>query len=71
MNNEQETEPIIEQIDFTRPDFTFSPNETHDWKQKGPYLICKSCEIMHATFIGINKILVGLDKKGKPILKKR
>ena len=52
------------------PSFVFKPNEQHDWRQQGPYLICKSCEIEHATFIGVEKQLIGLEDDGKPILKR-
>ena len=60
-----------EVLDFNNPAYTFEPNEQHEWRQQGIYLICKSCEITHAVYIGMNKILVGLDKEGKPILEKR
>jgi hypothetical protein len=69
--NEEENEQESEVLDFTQPTFTFKPNEAHEWRQQGPYLVCKSCELSHATYIGMDKILVGLDEKGKPILKKR
>lgn len=68
MNNE---EPLVESLDFTKPDYIFTPNENHEWRQQGFYLICRSCEIMHAVYIGSEKLLVGLDQKGKPILKDR
>lgn len=68
MNNE---EPITETLDFSKPDFVFTPNENHEWRQKGYFIVCKSCEIMHAVFIGPEKIMVGLDEKGKPLFKKR
>lgn len=65
--NEQEGETL----NFETPSYTFKPNEVHEWRQQGPYLVCKSCELIHATYIGIKKILVGIDEKGKPILKAR
>ena len=68
MENE---EPESEQIDFTRPAYEFKPNEHHDWRQQGPFLICKSCELQHAVFIGNHKILMGLEEDGKPILKRK
>lgn len=68
MDNE---EHLQETLDFTQPSFVFKPNEVHDWKQKGVYLVCKSCEIQHATYIGVEKIMVGINEKGQPILKKR
>ena len=68
---EQKNEPEEEVLDFTKPDYTFIPKEYHDWRQQGPYLVCKSCEIQHAVHIGMQKILVGFNEKGQPILKKR
>jgi hypothetical protein len=41
----------------------------HEWRQKGNYIYCKSCEFRHGFFIKPNKILVGIDKNGMPILK--
>lgn len=45
-------------------------NEAHEWRQQGPFLICKSCPFPHSVHIGMGKELVGLDEKGKPIIKK-
>lgn len=64
-NGESET------LDFNNPSFIFKPNENHAWRQQGPYLVCKSCEIEHGSYVGMEKILIGLNKKGQPILKKR
>ena len=52
------------------PDFTFTPGR-HVWRQSGPYLICKECSLHHAVYIGMEKMMVGEDEDGKPILKKR
>jgi len=71
MNNEEKDDSIIETLDFTKPDYTFKPNENHNWRQQGPYLVCKSCEISHSTYIGMDKVMVGIDEKGQPLLKKR
>jgi hypothetical protein len=57
-------------LDFNNPTFKFIPSGNHEWKQRGYYLICLSCELEHAIFIGPDKILVGIDDKG-PILKLR
>jgi len=72
-NEDEKTEDISEQekLDFNQPDFIFRPKEHHDWRQQGPYLVCKSCDIEHASYIGINKIMIGLNEKGQPILKNR
>jgi len=49
----------------------FLPQGHHEWRQQGTYLVCKSCEIQHAVWIGTEKIMVGLNDKGQPILKKK
>lgn len=64
-------EALNEQLDFDNPSFVFRPNEQHAWRQQGPYLVCKSCEVQHATYVGMNKILVGLEEDGTPILERR
>jgi hypothetical protein len=66
-NNEGEEETL----NFEKPDFVFIPKGNHSWRQQGYYLVCRSCEIEHATWIGPNKLLVGIDEKGQPILKNR
>lgn len=70
-NIQPQDEPITENLDFTKPDFEFKPKEVHDWRQRGFYLVCKSCEIEHATYIGSEKLLIGLNPDGQPIFKRR
>jgi len=41
----------------------------HRWVQKGVWLVCKSCENRHGFYIGVKKMMTGVDKKGNPILK--
>lgn len=60
-----------ETLDFNNPDFEFLPKGRHIYRQNGPYLICKSCELTHAIWIGMDKIMVGEDKEGQPILERR
>jgi hypothetical protein len=38
------------------------------WVQRGPYLVNKSAKLEFATYIGVNKRLVGIDANGKPVL---
>ena len=64
------SEPLNEALNFDNPSFVFKPDEQHDWRQQGPYLVCKSCEIQHAVYVGMKKQLVGLDDRGQPILEK-
>lgn len=71
--NEEEPkdESEHEDVDFSRPSFIFTPKEHHEWRQQGPYVVCKSCELQHASWIGMEKILTGIDEEGRPILKNR
>lgn len=76
MNDQDSPEEIKDDsetdvLDFSKPDFVFIPKGNHTYRQNGPYLVCKSCEIQHATWIGIDRIMVGVTSKGEPILKKR
>lgn len=63
----------VEYFKTKEPLFEFNPEVLagHEWKQQGPFLICKGCELDHSLYIGIDKKLEGFDKKGSPILKKR
>ena len=54
--------------DFDKPEFVFTPKGVHNWKQEGIYVICRSCEIEHALYIGPNKIMIGLKDDGQPNL---
>lgn len=60
-----------EGFDFDNPSFTFTPSGFHTWRQEGPYVVCRSCEVEHAMWVGMDKIMVGLSDDGKPILKPR
>jgi len=41
----------------------------HTWRQRGPWLVCVSCPKKHASWLGINKELIGIDEKGEPIVR--
>jgi len=74
MTNEVPKEDIIEEsegLDFNNPTFTFTPSGRHTYRQEGFYLVCKSCELHHAVFIGPSVVMVGETEEGQPILKKR
>lgn len=75
LNNENEEEEIKGQneeiLDFNNPSFSFIPNGRHVYRQRGYYLICGSCELEHANWIGPDKLMIGEDENGKPIVKKR
>lgn len=55
-------------FDFDRPDYVFVPKGIHNWRQEGIYIVCRSCDVEHAIFIGPDKMMVGMDSEGKPIL---
>ena len=40
----------------------------HKWIQKGPDIICTSCESPHGIRIGVHKRLIGFDKNNKMII---
>ncbi len=43
-------------------------NTHHTWRQKGFWLVCKSCENPHASWLGPDKMMVGESEDGTPIL---
>jgi len=64
----------VQYIDISKPEFEFKPDDVlrgHDWRQQGPYLVCDSCPLKHAMYIGMNKQLTGFDDEGNPILEDR
>jgi hypothetical protein len=67
MSENNETAPNNEALEW-KPDFTFTPNGNCRFKQRGPYLVCCTCELEHAKFIGMNKRMVGEKPNGEPIL---
>jgi len=71
MTEEQKNERETEVLDFNKPDFSFIPKGVHEWRQQGYYLVCKSCDLEHAVWIGNNRILIGINDKGEPILERR
>jgi hypothetical protein len=54
-----------------KEDFKFIPQGRHTWRQEGPYLVCRGCELHHAVWVGMEQLMVGEDNEGKPILKSR
>lgn len=69
-SNDKEDRAESEVLNFNKADFEFIPKNCQ-YKQEGPYLICQSCPLKHAVFIGMNKMMVGANKDGTPILKNR
>lgn len=67
----KKNEEYEETMDFSKADYTFVPKGIHEYKQEGYYLVCRSCDLHHAVHIGPEKVMVGKDKKGTPLFKKR
>lgn len=63
LNLKNEEQPY----NFDNPEFVFTPKGFHNWRAEGIYLVCRSCEIEHALYIGPNKMFVGMNEEGKPI----
>lgn len=63
--------PLIEEENELewKPEFKFVPGK-HIYRQEGPYLVCRECELHHAVYIGMDHIMVG-EENGKPIIRKR
>lgn len=40
----------------------------HEWRQRGVWVYCKSCEHEHGFHVGTKKMLVGISDDGKPKL---
>lgn len=38
----------------------------HEWRQRGVWLVCKSCPQEHATWIGRSRVMTGIDENGNP-----
>ncbi|MBW6431565.1 hypothetical protein K0A96_00080 [Patescibacteria group bacterium] len=69
---ENEVEALKEVGDIeNHPNYRFIPKGYHEWKQEGYYLICRSCELEHAVWLGKDHLLTGIKEDGKPIIKKR
>jgi len=51
--------------------YKFIPPGTHRWRQRGPYLICTTCEIQHALYIGMEKVMIGENEDSTPKLVER
>lgn len=69
LSDEEEAESEV--LNFDKADFKFIPKGNCQYRQQGPYLVCYSCELQHAVFIGMNKMMVGTNKDGTPIIKNR
>ena len=41
--------------------------KVHEWRQRGDWLVCISCEHQHAVWVGHDKVYKGKDKNGNLI----
>ena len=67
----EEAEIIGDDKTFNKSNMQVFPPGKHVWRQQGPYCICKECPLHHAIYIGVDKVMVGENKKGEPILKSK
>lgn len=67
-NNDEE---IKEEGEVMQTAYEFTPNAMCQYRQRGPYLVCTSCDLQHAVHIGMNAMMIGVDASGNPIIKKR
>lgn len=67
-NDQLENEPERYEVN-TDQLFNSKRATFHAWKQRGPFLVCTSCDFTHNQYIGTNKLLTGIDEQGQPILK--
>lgn len=71
MEEENQIKADVEEADIAnQPEFKFIPGN-HEWRQQGPYCICKSCDLEHAVYIGMEHMMIGVKEDGTPILKTR
>jgi len=70
-NPQNEEEKINDPGEVMQKVFEFTPQGLCKYRQQGPYLICVSCEVQHATYIGMDRLMIGEDEMGHPILKNR
>ena len=70
-SNQNEVEAVAETKLFNSEDIEIFPSGRHTWRQQGPYIVCKECPLHHAIYIGMEKVMVGEDEDGTPILRDR
>jgi hypothetical protein len=68
--NGEDLKPFVEEASWDKPDYVFLPKGNHLWHQEGFFIICNSCDLVHATWIGPDKVLVGI-KDGEAVIKTR
>lgn len=68
MHEEHPIQELVEDLDFNKAK-QFVP-ENCTWVQRGIYIVCTSCELQHAVYIGTDKMLVGM-RDGKPLLQEK
>lgn len=66
--DEQQSEVIPEHIEMQEGKHEFETS--HQWRQYGNFIKCESCPFQHATHIGNNLLLCGVDASGKPLFKR-
>lgn len=68
---EEEIKAEEEKLNLDNPDFSFKPKGIHAYVQNGYFLVCNTCDLQHAIYIGPDHLLTGFSPNGEPILKTR
>lgn len=73
MDNDQ-NEDVIEvkpEGEVMQKEYEFIPAGLCRWRQRGIYVVCTSCELQHAVYIGIDRMMIGEKEDGSPLLVSR
>lgn len=58
-----------QKVDLAELQNLISPDlKGHNWRQKGPYLVCTSCKLKHSLFVGLTKRLKWVKEDGEIVL---
>lgn len=73
MSLENETKTISQIDEVTLNELREKAKEkaqkaVHNWKQRGIWMVCTSCDNTHAVYVGVNKLLVNVEN-GIPVFK--
>ena len=69
MENEQITAEQIEELRERAHEK--AKRASHAWKQRGAWIVCRTCDFEHGFRVQANKRLVGITSDGNPILEDR
>ena len=65
--NEEEIPPVEAEGEVLQEQYKFVASGCQ-WRQRGSFIVCVSCELQHAHHVGMQVLLTGMDEEGKPVL---